>query len=243
MGKDYNLSQIAKEYATKNECGLPLTPEQLLNSVVVYVNGEIDNIDANEFPFTGAGVESVFSAKVVSYENKTVTLEYTSSVNGKKFTMEQPFGARSNGGLSADVGEDGSAIEIGVDMTGAEDNFVLTSINGIPQWKQPSKSYLHILSLDIKNNANETGKLYFTLISPVKETFTNLSDIVLQLYQLNCRYTNNIRYVANGYIGADSITGVRANQNVDGISIERLGATPQSENIIIVDLRDSVIPL
>lgn len=42
--KNYNLSEIAKEYATKNQCGLPLTPEQLLNSVVVYVNEEVSDV-------------------------------------------------------------------------------------------------------------------------------------------------------------------------------------------------------
>lgn len=177
--KTYNLSEIAKEYATRNQCGLPLTPEQLLNSVVVYVNEEVSDVASNSFPFTTEEKESVFNVTKLTYSDNTVTLEYTSDVNGKKFTMKQPFGARENGGLTCDVNESGTAMEVGIDMTGASENYVLTSVGGNPTWSKGSSLYFHNIAI----SAPEPFTIEFSvqLITGSSLPINNLSKLAKAL--------------------------------------------------------------
>lgn len=210
--KNYNLSEIAKEYATKNQCGLPLTSEQLLNSVVVYVNEEVNDLVSNFFPFTNDEKESVFNATKLSYSDSTVTTEYTSVVNGKKFTMKQPFGARENGGLTCGANESGTAMEVGIDMTGADENYVLTSVGGVPTWKDGQHLYNHIITL-----STERSYVFLNIlsVSPKSFTFGELSSAVFAVnypcsgilfestgneFCLNIRGVTNVAIVADfGY--------------------------------------------
>ena len=230
--KNYNLSEIAKEYATKNQCGLPLTPEQLLNSVVVYVNEEVSDVASNSFPFTTEEKESVFNVTKLTYSDNTVTTEYTSDVNGKKFTMKQPFGARENGGLTCDVNESGTKLEVGIDMTGADENYVLTSMNNTPTWKALGfkKYYAHNVMWDINDGIG--GRMYCTIISD-KQYAGSASYYIEWLHQNLFSEETGQRLQATGFNGARVITGVRA-QGTNALNIEYY--IPSTHNIDRVEI-------
>lgn len=244
--KTYNLSEIAKEYATKNQCGLPLTPEQLLNSVVVYVNGEVTDLESNSFPFTTNEKESVFNVTKLTYSDKTVTLEYTSDVNGKKFTIKQPFGARENGGLTCDANESGTAMEVGIDMTGADENFVLTSVNNTPTWKALGfkKYYAHNVTWSIDDGTG--GRMYCTIISDEKYGQSKSYYIEWLHRNLFSEETGN-RLQATGFSANRVITGVRA-QGTNILSIENFNPATNSierneYNVNKLSTNTTVIPI
>lgn len=222
--KNYNLSEIAKEYATKNQCGLPLTPEQLLNSVVVYVNEEVTDLAINSFPFTTNEKESVFNATSVSYSDNTVTTEYTSDINGKKFTMKQPFGARENGGLTCDVNESGTAMEVGIDMTGAEEGYVLTSVNNTPTWEKYQKTnvYRHLVYVE-GTSGNTVYEFYFTFEDSKEEKVTSL-NLFDKISGLGANYQTLNRYPVSGsantgeQITNSILLAVRTNSSLSTLS-------------------------
>lgn len=238
MGKDYNLSEIAKEYATKNQCGLPLTPEQLLNSVVAYVNEEVKSVEKNDFPFTTIGNESVFTARLDSYENNIITSEYTSNINGKKFTMKQPFGARANGGLSVDVDEVGNTLEVGIDMTGSDNDYVLTSANGKPTWKQfknNKKYYAHYMTWYIEDGMS--GRVYCTLIAD--NPYNGGVSGYLQLLQINgFNDSTGLRLQATGYSRNKVAVGIRVRGD-SSLSVEYFN--PATNSIDRVDYSATAI--